>query len=101
MRKIIYNKLYDTEKCTKILDYQTKIEHKTIFGSIFKYHMASIFKTNKGTYLKYVGKTEEGNIYYDDYETLEIISKDYFKKLLLEINDVDTYLKEFEEVEEG
>lgn len=101
MRKIIDDKLYDTEKCTKILDYKTKIEHKTIFGSIFKYHIASIFKTNKGTYLKYVGKTEEDNIYYDDYKTLEIISKDDFKKLLLEINDVDTYLKEFEEVEEG
>ena len=101
MRKIIDDKLYDTEKCTKILDYETKIEHKTIFGSVFKYHIASIFKTNKGTYLKYVGKTEEENIYYDDYKTLEIISKDNLKKLLLEINDVDTYLKEFEEVEEG
>ena len=93
--------MYDTEKCTKILDYETKIEHKTIFGSIFKYHIASIFKTNKGTYLKFVGKTVEDNIYYDDYKTLEIISKDYLKKLLLEINDVDTYLKEFGEVEEG
>ena len=101
MRKIINDKLYDTEKCTKILDYETKIEHKSIFGSIFKYHMASIFKTNKGTYLKYVGKTVEDNIYYDDYRTLEIISKDDLKKLLLEINDVDTYLKEFGEVEEG
>ena len=101
MRKIIDDKLYDTEKCTKILDYKTKIEHKNIFGSIFIYHIAFIFKTNKGTYLKYVGKTEEDNIYYDDYKTLEIISKDDFKKLLLEINDVDTYLKEFGEVEEG
>ena len=42
MRKIIDDKLYDTEKCTKILDYETKIKHKTIFGDIFKYHINTV-----------------------------------------------------------
>lgn len=101
MRKIINGKLYDTENATKVLDYKTKIEHISLFGNTYPYHKATIFKTKKGTYLKYVGEPEQNNIHYNDYQSLEIISEDDVKELLLEINDVDTYIKEFGEVEEG
>lgn len=101
MKKIIDNKLYDTEKAKKIVDFKTKVEHKTLFGSLYPYHKASIFKTDKGTYLKYIGKPEESSINYDNYEKLEVISEDKVKKLLIDINDVDAYISEFGEVEEG
>lgn len=101
MRSIINDKLYDTEKAKKIVDYRTKVEHKSIIGNLYPYHEATIFKTEKGTYLRYIGKPIESSISYGDYESLEVITEDTVKSILKNINDIDTYISEFGDVEEG
>lgn len=100
MKCIINNKIYDSEKATEIIKYKQKIEHKNIFGSIFPYHHAKILKTNKGTYLKYIGGCTD-NVSYSNYESLEIITEKEVKTILAELNAVDKYIELFENLEEG
>ena len=101
MKRIINNTLYDTEKAKKICDFEIRLKHKGLLFDTYEYHEASIFKTNKGTYLKYVGDVINSRIAYGKYETLEIIPIKSLKKLLIQINAIDAYISEFGELEEG
>lgn len=101
MKRIINNKLYDTDKAKKICDFEIKIKHDGLMFATYLYHEASIYKTNKGTYLEYIGKAIEPNTGYNHYEILEVISIEEVKKLLIQINAIDAYIKEFGELEEG
>lgn len=101
MKKIINNKLYDTENCELIIDFLTPVVYENILGiKYYVHHHATIYKTKKETYLKYVGEPKE-LLSCPKKETLEIITKEELKKLLLQLNDVNTYIEEFGEVEEG
>ncbi len=99
MKKIIENKIYDTDKCDVILEYQQKIPVSTFFGIIDQYFNAKIYKTKKGTYLNFVGKCE--NVYFKDLNKIEVVSEEYVKNLMIEIASVDEYIKNFGQLEEG
>lgn len=101
MKRIINNKLYDTDKAKKICDFEIKIKHDGLMFATYLYHEASIYKTNKGTYLEYIGHAVEPSTVYNHYETLQIISIEDLKKLLIDMNIIDAYIKEFGELEEG
>lgn len=101
MKKIIDNKLYDTDKCELVYEYYTPVAYSNIFfGTYYNHHEAIIYKTKKGTYLKYIGKPKK-LLSCPKKESLEIITDDEVKRILIELNNVDAYMKEFGEVEEG
>lgn len=84
MKTIIDNKIYDTEKCEKIYKYIKKVKDVTRLGipSYISRH-AIIFKTKKGTYLKYLGKPAEPpfiTILTEYKEELTIISEEEVKE---------------------
>ena len=99
MKKIIDNKIYDTDKCDVILEYQTKMPITYLGLIVYPYLHAKILKTQKGTYLKYIGKCASYN--FDDLNEIEIVSKQDVKNLMLEISAVDEYEKVFGKLEEG
>ena len=101
MKRIINNKLYDTEKAKKICDFKVSIKHEDFLLSKYLYHEACIYKTNKGTYLKYIGKCVKSEEDYEKYRRLEVISINEVKKVLIQINAIDVYISEFGELEEG
>lgn len=101
MKKIIDNKVYDTEKCDLILEYYCPVAYSNIlFKNYYNLHRAAIYKTKKGTYLKYIGEPKE-LLACPKKESLEIISAEEFKPILVELNQIDIYEKEFEILEEG
>ena len=101
MKKIINNKLYDTDKAKKICDFKISIKHEGFFLPTYLYHEACIYKTNKGAYLEYIGKCVESAEDYEKYRKLEVISIEEVKRLLIQINAIDVYISEFGELEEG
>lgn len=94
MKKIIDNKIYDTDKCDVILEYQTKMPITYLGLIVYPYLHAKILKTQKGTYLKYIEKCASHNV-------IEIVSEQDVKNLMLEISAVDEYKKVFGKLEEG
>ncbi|MDD6418699.1 MAG: hypothetical protein PUF66_00890 [Clostridium sp.] len=89
MKRIINNKIYDTDKCELLLKYNWDWSFNVIY----------LFKTNKGTYLMY----QDVPLLADNkkFNNLVILSKEKTKKLLIELNEVDLYEKEFGKLEEG
>lgn len=101
MRKIINEKLYDTDKCEKIIEYLEPVKRKNLLN--VEYYVkcyACVYKTKKGSYIKHIGEPV-GSAFETRKPSLEIITADELKKILLELNAIDTYIKEFGEVEEG
>lgn len=98
MKCIINNMLYDTEKATEIISYREKVAHKTAFYTFYPYHHAKLFKTNKNAYLKYIGADVRQE--YRNYESLEVITENQVKNILIKLNAVDKYIELFGDVEE-
>lgn len=99
MKTIIDNKLYDTDKCKLITKYMEKVEHDELV-KLYLYHHTYIYKTKSGKFLKQIGQVaESGWKHYN--ETLELVSDDFVKKLLIKLNQIDKYIETFGEVEEG
>lgn len=105
MKAIIENKIYDTKKCEEVYKFMEKAKYdKTLGIPRYGYRQAIIFKTKKGTYLKYLGKPAEPpfiTILTEYKEELTIISEEEVKRILLNLNEVDIYIKLFGELEEG
>ena len=88
IKKVINNKLYDTEKSKCIFSYKSQ------FPSIFSisgmnlpnWHYSYMYKTPKGSYFK-LDKT---------IEVLEVVEEDYVKNILKDI-DPDLYMEMFNE----
>lgn len=99
MKQIIDNKLYDTDKCTLIIEYLKSIKHKGLLNEYPLYHKAKIYKTAKEQYLEYIGNPEESG--YREHEKLSTITPDDVKKVLLDLNAIDKYIEEFGPVDEG
>lgn len=100
MKKIINNKIYDTDNCDLLINYFEMVEHKMWLGpSSYVYHEAKIYKTQKGTYLRYIGRAKETG--WSSKNDLDIIDKKELKELLIELNEIETYEKEFGKLEEG
>lgn len=99
MKAIINNKIYDTDKCKSLFTYYRRILKKDLFGDYYVWYEAEILKTAKGTYLRYTDKPLEKG--YEDINELVIITEEEVKKVLIELNEIDLYQKEFGKLEEG
>lgn len=97
MKRIINNKLYDTDKAKELVKFGENVSHASLVCNITSAHDAIIYKTNKGNYLKYVGP----NNGYPNYKTLDLLTQEEVKKILIDINAIDVYEKEFGKLEEG
>lgn len=97
MKKIINNKIYDTSKATELVKFCKDVVHTVWVYDFASAHNAIIYKTNKGTYFEYVGPNNN----YPDYETLDLLTNEKVKKILIDINAIDVYEKEFGKLEEG
>lgn len=99
MKAIIDNKIYDTDKCELLFTYHRRILKKGIFYEYGVWYEAKVLKTTKGTYLRYTNKPVEE--VYEDIDELVIITEEEVKKVLIELNEIDLYQKEFGKLEEG
>lgn len=97
MKRIINNKLYDTDKAKELVKFGENVGHHGLFYNITSAHDAIIYKTNKGNYLKYVGPNND----YPNYKTLDLLTAEEVKKILIQINAIDVYETEFGKLEEG
>lgn len=97
MKAIINNKVYDTDKCELLLTYESEILNTDKFEFI-KYK-TELFKTKKGTYLRYISNSL--SIFYKNINELAILSSKEVENLLKRLNEVDLYQKEFGKLEEG
>lgn len=103
MRYLLNNKVYDTEKAEKILTYIKPIEYTGIFGyhSYPKYRH-TLYKTNKENFFvhigEYVGKTD---VAFSNKDEIKLISDEEVKDILNQLNEVEIYIKLFNDLEEG
>ena len=97
MKAIINNKIYDTDKCESLFTYHRRIWKKGIFYDYDVWYEAKILKTTKGTYLRYTNKPLEKG--YEDINELVIITEEEVKRILVELNEVTLYEKEFGKLE--
>lgn len=87
MKKIIGNKLYDTEKAEKIYSYIITEKTQVGFMSIpYKYHI-DVYKTKKGAYFKHT--VPEG---YDKKETIDEMTLEEVKQIIKQLNP-DRYIE--------
>lgn len=97
MKKIIDNKLYDTEKANKIYEYKHKYFEQGSFmpegWGFAHWEKAEVYKTEKGNYFVYF--YDENN---ENRERIEIRTEAKVKKLIQELN-VDKYLELFGKVD--
>lgn len=89
LKKIINNKLYDTEKADLIIEYTTPIESRLLKGLYSRYD-AKLYKTKKGSWFRVVNTVTPKLEAVNEKEAKEIV------KL-----DPDLYIKLFGEVEEA
>lgn len=97
MKAIINDKIYDTDNCELLLTYKREILNTNNFEPV-KYK-TELFKTKKGTYLRYTSNSL--SIIYRDINELVILSEKEVKELLIKLNEVDLYEKQFGKLEEG
>ena len=81
MKRIINNKIYDTDKCELLLKYNWD----------WSFNVTYLFKTNKGTYLMYQDVHFEADN--KKFNNLVILLKEETKELLIELNEIDLYEK--------
>lgn len=93
MKKIIRNKLYDTEKAEKIYSFRQRRKTGS-FGdlNIYKWFDIDIYKTKKNNYFFYGSK--------EDNQFIEEVSEKEVKSIIKELN-ADKYIELFGEVEEA
>lgn len=92
MKKIIDNKIYDTEKANVIYEFRRRLKGDECIwkrGYFFCYWTnAQVYKTKKGNYFLHLDKAEG----YD--EKIETITEEKVKELIKELNP-DKYLELF------
>lgn len=93
MKKIIGNKLYDTEKAIKIYSFRQKRKTGTFMDkNIYSWFDVVVYKTKKNNYFFY-GSTE-------DEQFIEAVSEAKIKRIVKKLN-ADKYIELFGEVEEA
>lgn len=94
MKAIINNKLYDTEKAEKVIEFRRSgMKTSELWGTTMNLpyrHDITLYKTAKGNYFEVD----------EDDKVLRVVSEAQVKELLTNI-DPDLYIKLFGEVEEG
>lgn len=97
MKKIINNKLYDTEKGEKIFSFRQKRKTGNIGDfNLYKWFYVEVYKTKKNNYFFY-GYIKDS---LDNKEFLEVVSEENIKEIMKEL-DPDKYIKLFGEIEEA
>lgn len=94
---------YDTEKAEEILKYIKTIEQKSIWG-LYSYpkYECTLYKTQKGNFFVHVGKyVGNTGVSYQDKDKIELLSEKEVKEILNQLNEVETYKKIFNDLEEG
>ena len=91
------------EKAEEILKYIKTIEQKSIWGLYcYPKYECTLYKTQKGNFFvhvgKYVGNTD---VSYQDKDKIELLSEKEVKEILNQLNEVETYKKIFNDLEEG
>jgi len=97
VKKIIDNKLYDTEKAEKIFNFRQ--QRKTgNFGdyNFYRWFNVEVYKTKKNNYFFY-GYIKDS---LDNKEFLEVVSEENVKDVMKEL-DPDKYIKLFGDIEEA
>ena len=97
MKKIIDNKLYDTEKAEKIFNFRQKRKTGN-FGNynFYSWFNVEVYKTKKNNYFFY-GYIKDS---LDKKEFLEVVSEENVKDVMKEL-DPDKYIKLFGDIEEA
>lgn len=87
MKFIVKDKLYDTEKSEKVIEYQRKFQDKFMTFLCF-YRKTVLYKTDKENWFSVSNIDNGGHIIYE--ETI-----DKAKEIIRGLNAVDTYMKYF------
>lgn len=101
MKKILNNKIYDTEKSERVFEYRHKwlknVSYLPINYGFVEWEDATIYKTKKGNYFIYFNQSG-----YAERERIEETTLDNVKRIISELNP-DEYLELFgtEELEEA
>lgn len=101
MRYMLNNKVYDTEKAQEILQYTKCIEHKGLWLTTYPRYAHTLYKTKKGQFFTHIGECVETDIAYSDKDCIELLSENEVKEILNQLNEVETYKKIFNDLEEG
>lgn len=97
MKKIIGNKLYDTEKGKKIYSYRERRKTGSFQDlNFFEWYNVDIYKTNKGNYFKHGYIKEKPS--YENF--LEETSEKRVKEIIKQLN-ADKYIELFGGIEEA
>lgn len=97
MKKIIGNKLYNTEKAIKIYSFRQKRKTGTFMDmNIYSWFNVEVYKTKKNNYFFY-GYIKDS---LDNKEFLEVVSEENVKDVMKEL-DPDKYIKLFGDIEEA
>lgn len=86
MKFIIKDKLYDTEKAEKVIEYQRKFQDKVI--GFFFYRKTILYKTGKGNWFS-VSDADYGKYIINEETIVDA------KEIVRRINAIDTYVKYF------
>lgn len=98
MKKIIDNKLYDTDNAEMQFEFKKMYPNFiNMFSNICTYYECKLYKTSKGNY--FITGVEIGDEI-DKKEIFKIVSEEEVKSLSMEYS-VDKYIELFGEVEEG
>lgn len=99
MRAIIENKIYDTEKAEKIVEFTQRVITGQVFGHTrYDNREMHLYKTQKGAWFIHKLLIEG---YSNIREEIEVIDKGEVKEILIAVNDVENYEKYFGKLEEA
>ena len=93
----------EAKKAEEILKYIKTIEQKSIWGLYcYPKYECTLYKTQKGNFFVHVGKyVGNTNVSYQDKDKIELLSEKEVKEILNQLNEVETYKKIFNDLEEG
>ena len=94
MRFIVGNKLYDTEKSEKILNYATIFKYKTAFGNSSVQKPTTLYKTEKDNWFNIISINESK-------QEIKTLNLNDVKKIFLDLNKIELYEKYFDKLEEA
>lgn len=93
MKAIINDKMYDTEKAEKVIDFRRKVDEGEILNSgihYTTYHEFVLYKTAKGNFFEH-DTTKD---------TIAVVTEDIAREIVRQL-DPDLYVEMFGEVEEA
>lgn len=100
MKFIVNNKIYDTDTSEEICKFKKAMPIKNLLGTIYPMFRCTLYKSKKGQFFYYIGEAV-GTVTYSDYNEIRLLTETETKELLTKLNDVETFNKLFNDLEEG